>query len=478
MINVTKRPTAWAHQAKELEVCKDLAARCEFWEQRTGKTRLILDNVLHLANAGKIDALLVVTDNGIHRNWITNEVPKHLPGANIDSCFYTSSKAKTKAHKEMLADALDAEFAIVAMSWQGFMTESGTAFAKKFLKKRKVFYVLDESTAIKNPKAIRTKRIVASGRLASYRRILTGTPITKAPFDVYMPVKFVDEMFWTRNGFRTYSAFKNFYGVWENGFNSKTGRTFRHCVRFRNLDHLKNLLKQISSRVVRDDVFDAPANVYTKVYFELTPEQQRTYNMIREDLHTSLDSGEVLDASLAIVNILRRHQVTSNYLPNEDGTFQKLGERNPRLDCLERVCENCGHQAIIWARFTHDIDEIMGLLGDRAVRYDGKINDDDRQRNKEMFVNGDRQFFVSRVDVAAKGHDFSNAGSVIYYNNNFDLELRLQSEDRPLGHSQKHPVGYVDIVAADTVDDKIVASLRAKLNIAKQITGDKIKEWI
>lgn len=467
------------HQAEALERAWDLGAFAVFWEQRTGKTRFILDNTVKLARKGLVNSLLVITDNGIHRQWITDEIPKHLPGANVEACFYTSTKANSKAHKAALERAIHAKgFSVVAMSWHGFMTDKGTAFAKRFLTRRRVFYVLDEATAIKNPKAKRTKRIVSSGRYSDYKRILTGTPVTKSPFDVYMPIKFLDQYFWKRNGFPTFTGFKLHFGVWQEGYNSRTGQKFSQCVAYRNLDQLRDILKKISSRVLRSEVFDAPPTLYSKVYFDMVPEQRRMYEKLRDEFIVELESGSIVEAPLVITQMMRLHQITCGYLPDSEGDPERISQKNPRLDRLTEVCDNSFHQAIIWCRFKPDVDMIMDLHGKKAVRYDGQVSDDARQRNKEAFIAGDVQFFVSRVDVASKGHDFSNAGSLIYYTNNFDLELRLQSEDRPKGPNQKNPVGCVDIVAPGTVDDNLVESFRNKLNIANMVTGDKARDWI
>ena len=70
------------------------------------------------------------------------------------------------------------------------------------------------------------------------------------------------------------------------------------------------------------------------------------------------------------------------------------------------------------------------------------------------------------------------ANTVIYYSNGYDLEKRLQSEDRAHRIGQKKNVTYVDIICEDTIDEKIVKALRDKINIASQVLGEDLKSWI
>ena len=472
------------HQQRLLDETRTLREHAVFWEQGTGKTRFTLDTMMELAREDLVDSALVLAPNGVHRAWIEDEVPEwvgDVPG--VTSVFYTSSKAGTKRHQAMLDAALSAPFCIVAMSYEAFMTKRGNAFAKKLFKKRRVFMVCDESTMIKTPGAKRTKSIVAAGKYATARRILTGTPVANSPFDVYTQVRFLDDGFWKRNGFKTYSEFKNYFGVWKTGYNSERGKEFQFVVSYRNLDRLQALLSQISSRVLKADVLDLPPKSFSKRYFDLTPEQWRVYREVRDEAMTFLSSGELITAPLAITRLIRFAQITSNYLPTEgpeDEPFKPIDSaKNPRLDCLAAtVDEVANHQMIIWARFVRDIDQIVDMLGKSVVRYDGKVNDDDRALAKKRFQAGDAQYFVGNPQAASMGLTLHAAETCIYYNNTFRLLDRQQSEDRAHRAGLKHPVQYIDIVAPGTVDVKIVESLRGKVNIAAAITGDELREWI
>jgi SNF2 family DNA or RNA helicase len=467
------------HQADELLNSGDKIFHAIFWDQGTGKTKLMLDNVVHLARKGEIDAVLILAPNGVHRNWIEEEIPKHL-GNGLFADFWTSSKAGTQRHQRRFKAALTDKFPIVAMTYEGFMTARGKAWAKKFLTKREVMFILDESTAIKTPGAKRTKTLVAAGKYAKYRRILTGTPATNGPFDVYSPLRFLDNGFWKRHGFPTFTEFKHHFGIWQKGHNSEQGRDYEFVTGYRNLDQLKRMLDPVSSRVTKDEVLDLPPKLYSKRQFELSKEQKRVYEEIRNEALAFLASGDLVTAPLAIVRLLRLQQVTSNYMPvDDDGPLVPIDpKKNPRLDCLGALLEEVNHQAIIWAKFRKDIDQIMDLLGKKAVRYDGATDSDARAAAKAAFQAGEAQYFVGNPAAGGMGLTLTAARTVIYYNNSFRLVDRLQSEDRAHRIGQPHPVDYVDIMATGTVDVRIAASLRAKVDVMSKITGDKLREWI
>ncbi len=471
------------HQETVLNDTRDREAFAVFWEQGTGKTRLALDTMVHLAQQDKIDAMLILAPNGVHQLWIDDEIPEWVgTGDGLYTAFWTSSKAGTQRHAHMIEESMSAPFSIMAMGYEGFMTKKGKAWARKFLTKRKVLFVLDESTAIKTPSIKRTKSVVAAGKYAPYRRILTGTPVTNGPFDVYTQMRFLNPTFWKENGFASYSAFKTYFGIWETGYNHTQGQQYDHVVGYRNLDVLHKLLEPWSSRVLKCDVLDLPEKLYSKRYFQLTPEQRRIYQNLKDEAMTVLATGDLVTVQNVLVRLLRLHQVTSNYLPSEDDDEPAVildARCNPRMDCFKETVAEMHGQALVWARFNMDVDMIMAHLGDRAVQCDGRVAPAERAKHIQRFKDGEVQILVSKPQTkgVSRGQTLL-CPNVIYYNNTFSLEDRLQSEDRPHRAGQKQDVHYIDIVAPNTVDVPIVNALRSKLNIASAITGDQLKEWL
>lgn len=483
--------TPFPHQAEILERTWDLPAYALFWEMGVGKSRPIIDTIAHLHDIGKIDAALILAPKAVAPNWVHDELPKHL-AVPARTFLWRTDKAANKGYQLELPKVLAHDgLLIVVMSYDGIMTErrsgarppagvrrtyKGKEFAKELLTSRRCLMALDESARIKNPNTKRTKRILAAGAHAPYRRILTGTPVTNSPFDVFAQIKFLDPTIWNALGCRTFAAFKACFGEWAEHVRGDNGQRFRTLIDYQNLDDLAAVVDRIGSRLLKDDVLDLPPKLYTKRFFEMAPEQRALYEQIRDEFAVWL-TGDAITAPLAITRMMRLQQVTSGYCPTDGGDMVRL-DKNPRLDCLMDTLKDVEGKAIIWAKFRDDVELITSTLGRDAVRYDGSTSHVDREDAREAFQNGDARFFVANPAAAGHGLTLTAATTVIYYNTNFKLAERLQSEDRAHRIGQEHPVTYIDIVAEGTIDEHIVRALRDKLDLASIITGDKLKEWI
>jgi len=405
--------------------------------------------------------------------------------------FWRTIKAGTKYHAKEFDDLVKHDgLAIFCISYNGFMTKKGKNAVWKFLKRRKVFYVLDESHEIKTPKAKRTRSVVASGKYAEYKRILTGTPGDK-PFDIYSQLRFINPNIWYDQHMGSFAAFKQRYANWWTRAQAKEldgyDPGYDKLLGYKNLDELAETLAGHSDRVLKEDVLDLPPKLYTKRYFEMTAKQQSAYDQLRDELELELENGDIVDGTMAIVRLLRLQQITCGYVACEaDEPVQMIDNQNPRLAAAVDFVEPLSHQSIIWARFRPDIDQLMYTLGDEAVRYDGAVDDEQAAQNKEAFNRGDAKYFVGNPQKGSTGLTLNAAKTTLYYSNSFKLLERLQTEDRNHRIGQdgddhgEHGFGvlYGDMCAPDTVDDKIIKALRKKYDIAATLTKDDLREWI
>lgn len=482
---MTFKTEPFPHQLDVWRESRDMESFALLLEMGTGKSKITIDTAAWLYHKGEIDGLLVVAPNGVHRNWTDTEVPKHLPD-DIPYFGHCHTSAKAKNKKVIAARTEQLQFqglAVLVMGYEAFITESGKQVSWQFLKNRKVLFVLDESTRIKSPSAKRTKAILKAAEFAKYRRILTGTPVSNGPFDLFSQFRFLDKHYWKQHGFGNFTSFKAYFGVFQKGFNSNSGREFQQLLSYRNEDELATMIAQHSSRVTKDVLKGLPPKLYSIHRFDLTPKMRRVYDTFKSDsleeiLKVVMETGVDMPPSLAIVLLLRLQQITCGYLPDPSSELTLLEDKNPRLSLLEEICGDVSHKAIIWARFTKDIDLICQSLGKEAVRYDGQVGDDDRALAIERFQNGDARYFVGNPAAAGEGLTLTAARTVIYYNNSFKLNERQQSEDRAHRHGQEHPVNYIDIVCNDTIDEKIIESMQAKINVANKITGDRLRDWL
>lgn len=480
------------HQKRIFDHWKDLRAFGLFWEQGVGKTKPAIDKFAYLYQLGKVQALFVVAPNNVHRNWVDDELPKHLPEALLQKCaiyYYRSSKAKLKREIAARKAFLHHQGPVIlCMSYNGMRTKLGKAFARKFMLTFQTFGVADESQCFKSPGAKITPTVVASGRYMPWKAILSGTPVTHGPFDVYAQLKFLDEEFWTRLNLEPFAVFKKHFGVfrlrseileeegWDPGYDQLVG--------YKNEEELAGYLKLIAHRLTKDTAgLKLPPKVYTKRYFDLTPRQMQCYVELEEDLVTQIpESGDLLEVLDTLTLGTRLAQIVCGYVATEAGEpVQRIDDKNPRLACLRETIETMEGKNIIWSRFTPDIDLIMEMLtemGRKPVRYDGQVSDDERAVNKKLFQEGDATDFVVHYQSGYSGLTLHAAKNVHYYCNTYNWGHRAQSEDRAHRMGLQHSVLYIDYIANNTMDLKVVKNLLKKHKFAQKLLGDAPTDWI
>jgi len=467
------------YQLTTLERSADREYYAYLLEPGLGKTKITIDNSAYLYDEKKIDAVFVAAPGGVHENWVLDEIPIHLPD-HIDykAMVWNSKKAKNKSFEEEFLDLLKHDgLVFFCMNYEAVITKEGAKRIAQFLETRKVLFVCDESHRIKSMSARRTKAILKAGKLALYRRILTGTPVGNSPFDVYTQFFFLCPKIL---GFSSFHSFKNRFGVFKKQFGN--GRHFQQLVRYRNIEKLHELIDPHATRLTKDDCLNLPDKIYQKRYVELSPAQKKHYVMLKEMLWTQLANGEIVSAPLAITNLLRLQQVVCGHLPTgEDGETVEIDDTCPRINALLEVLEDTPGKVIVWARFRADIKHISEAL-ERAniscVTYYGDTTAEERLEARRAFQDGDVRVFLANPATAGEGLTLHAASTVVYYNNSFKLTERIQSEDRAHRIGQKKSVTYIDLVTKDTVDERVVQALRDKQDLAAQITGDTLKEWL
>ena len=470
-----KKP--YAHQLTALEKSWNKDTYAYFMEMGTGKTKVLIDNLAMLYDKGKVDGALIVAPKGVIGTWYNQELPAHLPDhiENVTVLWQSNINKKQKEKLDLLYQS-DHRLHILIMNVEAFSTEKGKKYAASFLRCHKSMTAIDESTTIKNPKAKRTKNILEIARLAPYRRIMTGSPVTRNPLDLYTQCEFLDPR---HLDFSSYYAFRNRYAEMKTMHIS--GRSIQVVGGFRHLDELADSLKPFSYRVLKQDCLDLPDKIYMKREVQLTPEQKKLYEQMRKEALATLN-GKTVTTMTALTQLMRLHQITCGHFAADDGTVQEV--RNNRLSELLDVLEEIEGKAIIWAHYQHDVKNIYKLLEDKygpgsVVHYYGKTLPDQRDYAIKNFKENDRvRFFVGTPQTGGYGITLVQANTVIYYSNGYDLEKRMQSEDRAHRIGQKKKVTYVDLIAEDTVDNKIVKSLRKKINIAAEVMGEDLKKWI
>ena len=472
-MNYKFKTKPYAHQLTALEKSWNKENFAYFMEMGTGKTKVLIDNLAMLYDKGKVDGALIIAPKGVVKTWYEQELPTHLPN-HIDNTTVLWQSNITKTQQEKLDSILENEMLlhVLVMNVEALSTEKGVNFARKFINSHKTLMAIDESTTIKTPTARRTKNIIMLGKQAKYKRIMTGSPITKNPLDLYTQCEFLDP--WLLD-FTSYYAFRNRYA--EMKTMHLRGRSIQVVSEFKNLGELSETVKNFSYRVLKEDCLDLPPKNFIKRHITLTPAQKKIYEQMKKAAMAVLN-GKVTTTMTVLTQLMRLHQITCGHFTADDGSVQEV-ESN-RLNELMSILEETEGKAIIWANYQRDVAQIIEHIEKKygkgsIVDYYGLTPQEDRQDNIRKFQNDSNcRFLIGTPQTGGYGITLTQANTVIYYSNGYDLEKRLQSEDRAHRIGQKKTVTYVDLICEDTVDEKIVKALRDKINIASEVMGEEL----
>jgi len=432
---------------------KDEPYYAYFMEMGTGKTKVTLDVASHLFLQKKIDTLLVLAPNGVHEKWVYEEVPKHL-SVQVEHW----AVAVRLEDLRRLANLPSTErLSIVALNIESCSREDAYREVKRLIKNRHVLCVVDESTRIKTPSAVRTRRIWKIGDLSAYRRILTGSPTPQGQHDLYAQFRFLDPSI---IGCETYSEFKAMYTIVSSDYNKVVGGI--------NQDQLLQLINPYTFRARKEECLDLPPKVYMEWKTPLSKEQSQALKRLKDDLVIEYkDVKMTIEHKMTVA--LRIQQIAAGHLPkelNDDENVIPLPA--PRLELMADIVEDSGQRSIVWCRFKADLWRCYETL--RARGIDAVIYE-----NRESLVRWKRdgiQVLISTPARSGIGLDMVEATNVVYYMNSDNAEERWQSEDRCHRIGQVNKVTYHDIIAPGSVDRRILSSLKDKKNVNDAVMSD------
>ena len=470
----------YEHQLQALEKSWAQDTYALFMEMGTGKSKVLVDNIAMLYDRGAVRGALIIAPKGVYKNWNDIEFPTHMPEhVEYTKVLWEPNITKKKQHELDTLFVDDDKLKVLIMNVEAFSTSKGLDFAHSFLNifVGRALIGIDESTTIKNPTAKRTKNILKIADLAKYRRILTGSPVTKSPLDLYSQCEFLDPY---HLGHQSYYSFRARYAnMIDRNFG---GRRVQIVGSYRRLPELTEKLEKFSYRVLKEDCLDLPPKVFTKRIIELTDEQKKVYAQMKREAVAELE-GKVMSTMNVMTQLMRLHQVTCGHFKADDDTITEI--KNNRIDSLLQLLEETEGKVIIWENYRADIKNIVAALkkayGEAStVEYHGGVDPTLRQDNIAQFQqkNSPTRYFVGNAQTGGYGITLTAANTVVYYSNSYDLEKRLQSEDRAHRIGQTGSVTYVDLMAENTIDERIVKALRKKINLANEIMGEDISEWI
>lgn len=505
----------YQHQREIFEASKDVPNHALFMEMGTGKTKTTIDTASYLFESKKIDTMVVIAPNGVHRNWI-NEINVHCPDRIPKIKAFWDSKKKAYLDEFWIAVRKNPEhFLIFTINIEAVNTKLGFE-TLQILMQRDVLLVVDESTKIKNHKAKRTKKILELSKQVKYRRILTGTPITQSPLDLYSQFEFLDASIL---GHKSFYTFQNRYCEQNNGalrrslcamlgtekgsklYNmrrekyisandirkivgnsdprvtqilSMVHKTPMFVTGYKNSEELHNKIKPFSSRVLKKDCLDLPEKIYIEELVDMTQEQKRIYKDMEKNFRAEIEANVEMSVSNILNLGMRLQQITGGFAKNDfSESYTFIGSH--KIDRLKEIIEDTDAKIIVWSRFVNEIETLSKELTEyNPVLYYGGKTSDEKAEAIELFTKDSKhRIFIGNQASGGTGINLVEASVVVYYSNTFSLEDRLQSEDRAHRIGQKNNVTYIDLVCKDSIDTKVKKALLSKKSISDEIVEDR-----
>ena len=458
----------------------------------TGKSAALLYEWASGAVSGGPQDLLVFAPAGSYKNWYEDksdlqpsELNRHLdPELRerlVDAAWVSGGGKRVRERLDTVLRLRDKKrpralfVNVEAMS----SVDAAIELCEEFVQQRGAFVVVDESTAIKGHSSRRTKTIQRVGAMGAARRIASGLWTPQSPLDLYSQCEFLDKRI-LRCG--SYFSFRRRYAVMKKMMMG--GRSVPVVVGYKNLDDLADRVAPYSYRVLKSECLDLEPKIYTTRDVELTADQRRMIKEIKHFGHAEIgkDSGRFVTTDMIIKQIMRLHQINCGFVvDDEERVLHEVPER--RTDALVEVLQEHRGKAIVWAPFRYSVDKIVSRLrdefGPQSVAQFHGGNKNTRGEEERRFL-GDPacKYMVATQAAGMRGNTWVVADLVVYYANNFDLEQRDQSEDRAHRKGQTNRVTYVDLVAQDTVDARIVSALRRKIDMATLINREGYREWL
>lgn len=490
-----------AHQRTALMLGRDQSSFAYLMDQGTGKTKTLIDDAAHNWREDRIDVVLLFTINSVKTNWVIFDSMKdsnddkdaletHMPPdvPYIKGVWISQAAGRTKREWKRfemdLTEQVSArnKLVFIAANIESLRLPRAIEFFENICVafQNKVMMVIDESTIIGTPGSKQTKAAHKLRKHCKMARILSGTPLVKSPLKAYSQFAFLDEDIL---GHSSYYSFRNHYAVM-GGFEN------RQVLFYRNLDEMSKKISSCSFRVLKEDCLDLPPKVYEKRRVEMSKTQLKAYNDMREEMLTENKDAGLVQAQIILTQMLRLQQITGGYLPKEgeDGVAVPIvsPRSNPKFQEVLSIIEEAGDQRVlIWTRFTKEIEDLVDLLneqGHTTLPFYGALSDAEKLSVRKRFASDDSlRCIVGNPAAGGLGIDeFKAASVVIYVSNSFDTEKRIQSEDRThrIGSEIHDQITYYDIICPNTVDVKIVQTMRKNVNISRAVMNDPEAEWI
>jgi SNF2 family DNA or RNA helicase len=445
------------HQNNALNISCYRSVFAYYIEMGLGKTALTIANFCVLYLEGKIDGVIIFAPKGPHKQWLGEEIPKHIdPKIKLNMSLWATGKYYLS--EELKVPGV---LNIFSINIDAINTDAGAFAVNQFLNlfKGRNFMIIDEAHQIMNFSSGRTKTSIEFGKLGTYKRILTGTPIGTNLVNIWSQFMFLD---YRIIGINYITAFKSRFM----DINPYSGKPEE-----KNVEEFYSLIAPHMFRITKEECTDLPEKIRSKVTYSLGKQTQKHYENIKLAFMTELKSGKILEAANALAAMVRLQQICSGYLPEIDDETGKVQKHEvfsyERAEVALDIVNQLNGPVIIWARFIPDIVSLKHIFNKDYGKEIATIdNIDDFKNNTKRFL------FMNQSRGAGWNLQKKGGLSMIYYNNSFNYIHRVQSEDRGHRIGMEGSLTIFDIVADRTIDKSISENLTKKKDLATFVLDD------
>lgn len=432
----------------------------ELFEMGCGKTLTTIAVAGALYNLGKIDRVLVVAPTSVCSVW-----PHDL---NQFAAFPWEARVLLGDKKKRLKALNELEnwpFKALRIAVINYESTHREGIFEALAAYKPDLIVCDESQRIKNPSAAQSKALHKLGDAAPFRMILSGTPVQNNAVDLYSQYRFLDPAVYGAN----FYAFKNRYCI-------MGGYGQHQIVGYRNMDELVDKEHSVAYRVTKEECLDLPQQTFINRYVQFTDAEQAIYEQLRKSSFLELETGENVTATTILTMYLRLMQLTGGFLTADESTRPKQ-VNTAKLDALADIVDDyvvdAGKKLVIFARFRAEIAAIENLLRLRKIQYGsiyGDVPMEERGKIVEDFqTNPDTKVFVAQIQTAGLGITLHAASTAVFYSYDYNYANYAQALARIHRIGQRLPVTYIHLVVDGSIDEKILAALENKEDMAKTV---------
>lgn len=432
----------------------------ELFEMGCGKTLTTIAVAGALYNLGKIDRVLVVAPTSVCSVW-----PHDL---NQFAAFPWEARVLLGDKKKRLKALNELEnwpFKALRIAVINYESTHHEGIYEALAAYKPDLIVCDESQRIKNPSAAQSKALHKLGDAAPFRMILSGTPVQNNAVDLYSQYRFLDPAVYGAN----FYAFKNRYCI-------MGGYGQHQIVGYRNMDELVEKEHSVAYRVTKEECLDLPQQTFINRYVQFTDAEQAIYEQLRKSSFLELETGENVTATTILTMYLRLMQLTGGFLTADESTRPKQ-VNTAKLDALADIVDDyvvdAGKKLVIFARFRAEIAAIENLLRLRKIQCGsiyGDVPMEERGKIVEDFqTNPDTKVFVAQIQTAGLGITLHAASTAVFYSYDYNYANYAQALARIHRIGQRLPVTYIHLVVDGSIDEKILAALENKEDMAKTV---------